>query len=233
MEAKETGRHEADPPARMEDVNYEGFFADRIADLKDEDRYPHLRRPRTHGRQLPARQVPFRRRDQGDHRVVRQRLSGHGPARRRPRRHAPGPRCVRRRRRRHAQHLGHQPLPRAPGARSSPTFMPTEAALLFTSGWTSRTWAALGTLGAHDARLRQSFSDAKQPRLDDRGHQGDSKRRAAHLPPQRPRRPRPQAAAQYDPGRPKIVAFESVYSMDGDIAPIAEICRRGGGSTEP
>ncbi len=30
--------------------------------------------------------------------------------------------------------------------------------------------------------------------------------------------------AQADPGAPKVIAFESVYSMDGDIAPIGKIC---------
>src|SRR5258708_17398299 len=30
--------------------------------------------------------------------------------------------------------------------------------------------------------------------------------------------------AESDPSTPKIVAFESVYSMDGDVSPIGEIC---------
>jgi 5-aminolevulinate synthase len=30
--------------------------------------------------------------------------------------------------------------------------------------------------------------------------------------------------ASADPSRPKLIAFESVYSMDGDIAPIKDIC---------
>lgn len=95
-----------------------------------------------------------------------------------------------------------------------------EAALIFTSGWISNL-AALGTLG----RVLPNcviFSDAQNHNSMIEGirRSGAEKRifrhnDAAHL---------DELMAAVDPDRPKIVAFESVYSMDGDIAPIAALC---------
>ncbi|MDK1373733.1 MULTISPECIES: 5-aminolevulinate synthase [unclassified Sinorhizobium] len=95
-----------------------------------------------------------------------------------------------------------------------------EAALIFTSGWISNL-AALGTLGRvlPDCAI---FSDALNHNSMIEGIRRSGAERfifrhndAAHL---------DELMSGIDPSRPKIVAFESVYSMDGDIAPIAEIC---------
>ncbi|KQQ45462.1 5-aminolevulinate synthase [Rhizobium sp. Leaf311] len=95
-----------------------------------------------------------------------------------------------------------------------------ESALIFTSGYISN-WATLGTLGQKIPGLI-IFSDAlnhasmiegirygrcekviwKHNDLEDL----EAKLKAA------------------DPSAPKLIAFESVYSMDGDISPIKEIC---------
>ncbi len=96
----------------------------------------------------------------------------------------------------------------------------TEAALLFTSGYVANE-ASLGTLGqsmpgcvllsdAYNhasmiAGIRHSKAQKKIFRHND----------IAHL---------DQLLGECDPDAPKVVAFESVYSMDGDIAPIGEIC---------
>ena len=96
-----------------------------------------------------------------------------------------------------------------------------EAALVFTSGYVANE-TTLQTLGAPAAGLRDLFRRL-QPRLDDRRHP-PFRRRAhgssattivAHL---------EELLAAADPATPKIVAFESVYSMDGDVSPIGEIC---------
>jgi 5-aminolevulinate synthase len=95
-----------------------------------------------------------------------------------------------------------------------------QAALLFTSGYTSNE-ATLGTLAAalpncvvfsDELNHASMIQGIRASRADKRIFRHND---VAHL-------SRLLAAEPAD--RPKIVAFESVYSMDGDIAPIAEIC---------
>ena len=94
-----------------------------------------------------------------------------------------------------------------------------DAALLFTSGYVSN-WAALSTLGARlpgCTILSDSFNHASM--IEGIRHARCDKRIWAHNDPEDLVR----KLADLDPDAPKVVAFESVYSMDGDIAPIAEI----------
>ncbi len=94
-----------------------------------------------------------------------------------------------------------------------------ESALLFTSGYVSN-WAALGTLAARlpncvvlsDACNHASMIEGiRHSRAE---YQVFRHNDPAHL---------DELLSRIDPSRPKLVAFESVYSMDGDIGPIREI----------
>jgi 5-aminolevulinate synthase len=94
-----------------------------------------------------------------------------------------------------------------------------ESALLFTSGYVSN-WAGLGTLAGripgcvvfsdalnHASMIEGIRYSRAQYRVWKHNDPADLDR---HL-------------SEFGPDVPKLVAFESVYSMDGDIAPIAEI----------
>ncbi len=94
-----------------------------------------------------------------------------------------------------------------------------EAALLFTSGYVSN-WAALSTLGARlpgAVILSDAFNHASM--IEGIRHSRADKVIWRHNDPEDLDRKLAAIPAE----RPKIVAFESVYSMDGDIAPIREI----------
>ena len=95
-----------------------------------------------------------------------------------------------------------------------------DAALLFTSGYVSNE-ATLSTL----TRLLPGcivYSDELNHASMIQGikHSGVEKRIFRHSDPQH----LAELMARDDAKAPKLVAFESVYSMDGDIAPIAALC---------
>jgi 5-aminolevulinate synthase len=95
-----------------------------------------------------------------------------------------------------------------------------EAALLFTSGYVAN-MTTLSTLGEQlPGCILYSDSLNHNSMIEGIRHSRAEKRIFKHNDPEDLDR----MLAADDPDVPKVVIFESVYSMDGDIAPIAEIC---------
>ncbi|MEL7188144.1 MAG: 5-aminolevulinate synthase [Pseudomonadota bacterium] len=94
-----------------------------------------------------------------------------------------------------------------------------ESALLFTSGYVSN-WAGIGTLAAKIPGC-VVFSDALNhaSMIEGVRHSRAPYKIWKHNDPEDLDR----MLSEFGPEVPKLVVFESVYSMDGDIAPIAEI----------
>jgi 5-aminolevulinate synthase len=96
----------------------------------------------------------------------------------------------------------------------------TQSALLFNSGYMSN-WATLSTIASRLPRCVVLSDEANHASMiEGVRHSRAEKRIFRHNDPDDLAR---QLAA-LDPERPKLVAFESVYSMDGDVAPIARLC---------
>jgi len=95
-----------------------------------------------------------------------------------------------------------------------------EAALIFTSGYVSNQ-TTLGTLGNQIPNLH-IFSDALNHNSMIEGIRHS--KAAKHIFRHNDVADLERLLASVDPAAPKLVAFESVYSMDGDIAPMADIC---------
>lgn len=95
-----------------------------------------------------------------------------------------------------------------------------EGALIFTSGYVSN-WAALGTLGANVPGA-VIFSDELNhaSMIEGIRHSRAEKRIWKH----NDVADLDRKLSEFSSETPKIIVFESVYSMDGDIAPIREIC---------
>lgn len=95
-----------------------------------------------------------------------------------------------------------------------------ESALLFTSGYVSN-WAALGTLASRIPGCTVVSDELNHASMiEGIRHSRAQKLIFKHNDP----RDLEEKLKTLDPDAPKLVAFESVYSMDGDIAPIAEFC---------
>jgi 5-aminolevulinate synthase len=96
----------------------------------------------------------------------------------------------------------------------------TEAALLFNSGYMSN-WATLSTLASRiPGCVVLSDESNHASMIEGIRHSRAAREVFAHNNPADLDR----KLRALDPAAPKLVAFESVYSMDGDIAPIGELC---------
>ena len=213
-------------------MDYQRRFVEAIERLKREERYRIFANLERDAARFPHRALaPGRRRARAarSHRLVLQRLSRHGrpPGRDRGQRSAPRARTA--------------PAPAAPATFPAPIIRSStlereladlhgkEAALVFTSGWISNL-AGISTIASllpdclilsdalnHNSMIegvRRSGCEKKVLRHND----------VAHL---------EALLAAEDPERAKLIVFESLYSMDGDIAPIAEIVAARQEATAP